>query len=529
MTEQTLPNSSSPAPAANQKPQTYYGYNYAPAAKPPKEPIVFGGSEIFLAVSMLVLGFIFWEWGIIFGASSALGGFLFFMLAVIVCLIYFKSKGIRQNPRSLTALAVVILGALPFVLYDGILIYVFLLFFEFIACLFWIMYTSGTSVSRTLSGFVLSDWVNQNFIIPFGNFGRLFGVLRAASKNRKNSKSLLMGVIGVAISIPVVAIILSLLISADSNFAAIMSDFAEAVNLARIGGWIFEFAVGIPVACYIFGSVFGNTYRRSTEHITKEGSAHTLKGAHKLPPASVYAPVVVLEVIYVIFFAVMSVYLFSAFGGRLPETFSYAEYARKGFFELCGVSAINLCVLIFAYLFAKRSEGEYPKPLRVLTAILSVMTALLITTALSKMFLYVGAYGLSRLRLYTIWFMVLLLLVFITLIVWHVRPFNAGRPIVVAAVVLILALFLANTDGLIAKYNTEQYFNGHLKTVDTEMMGYMSDAALPYLNELKTAAPDPKVRAEAADAIRVHEENTPMLEGDRTSFYDWNLQTAFFT
>ncbi|MDR0851052.1 MAG: DUF4173 domain-containing protein [Clostridiales Family XIII bacterium] len=491
----------------------------------------YGKSDAVLAAFMLVIGFLFWEWGVFGGDGSGAGTFLFFIIAVLSSILYLTHKGLRQNAHSLTALAVVLLGALPFILYDSIAINIFLLFFEFVACLFWIAYSCGTTVSKKLSGFVISDWFNQNFIVSFGNFGGLFGNVLSALRDRKRGKAVLAGVLGVIIAIPVIAGILALLISADNSFADFTKSITDTINLARIGNYIFEFVLGIPVACYIFGAVYGNAHRKHTAHITTENTARLLGRAHALPPASVYTPILLLEIIYMIFFIVMSGYLFSAFGGDLPDSYSYAEYARKGFFELCGVSAINLAVLAFAYLFAKRGAGEYPKTLRILTAILSVMTALLIATAMSKMLLYIGAYGLSQLRVYTFWFMVVLMLVFITLIIWHIRPFNAGRPIVTVAVVLFLALFLANTDGIIAKYNVEQYEHGVLPTVDTQMLAQLSDAALPYLYELKeNEEVDPTVRADAETAIKDHADyNRGMFSDETDRFYSWNLQSYIYS
>jgi hypothetical protein len=229
----------------------------------------------------------------------------------------------------------------------------------------------------------------------------------------------------------------------------------------------------------------------------------------------------------------MGVYLFSAFAGVLPEGFTtYAEYARRGFFELCGVAAINLFVLAFTYSFAKRGAGEYPKALRIFTGLLCVMTELLVVAAVSKMLLYIDAYGLSQLRVYVLWFLVLLFIIFAILIIWHVKPFNAGRPIVVVSVCFLLALFLANTDGLIAKYNVWQYESGKVKTVDMSMLSRMSDAVLPYLARLQENAPDQLIRSDAAWAIeRINERHTygnldRMLPEPRDEFRDWNIQSA---
>ncbi|MFZ3102315.1 MAG: DUF4153 domain-containing protein [Desulfitobacteriaceae bacterium] len=44
-----------------------------------------------------------------------------------------------------------------------------------------------------------------------------------------------------------------------------------------------------------------------------------------------------LNLVFIVYFLSQLTYLFSAFNNRLPELMTYAEYARRGFFELCTV------------------------------------------------------------------------------------------------------------------------------------------------------------------------------------------------
>jgi len=297
--------------------------------------------------------------------------------------------------------------------------------------------------------------------------------------------------------------------------------------------YIAKFLGGIPIACYICGAVYGNVQKRYTTSITKDGAAKGLANAHRIPRVAVLTPLTVLCILYVVYIIVMSVYLFSGLTGKLPdEWFIYSEYARRGFFELCGVAAINLFLLAFTYSFAKREAGEYPRAMRFLTGLLSIMTLLLIATGVSKMLLYVDAYGLSHLRIYTLWFLIALFVVFAVLVIWHIRPFNAGRPIVILSVSLLLVLALANTDGLIAKYNVWQYENGKIRTsaVDTDMLATMSDAVLPYLAELKDNAENFSISLAARTALKKiearHLYGTGMFLESKDNFRYWSVQYA---
>ena len=496
-----------------------------PYVMPTKPSLPFKTYDRVLAIATLALGFIFWKWEILFVPSLGLGIFLFFILTIAVGLIYMEYHGIKQNTKSLICLAIIVGSLLPFILFDRIDIEFFLNLFIITLYVVWVSYSCNTNIAEKLSGFVASDLINQWIIVPFSNFGNIFICIFKRNGENKKEKRVFAAIIGIIVSIPIIVLIISLLIAADDGFANLAKNLPNLLNAVTFDNMIY-FIFGIPVACYIFGSVSGNSNKRSTGKITKEGTATTLANAHKIPTASIYAPLIILNILYVVFFIAMGSYLFSAFAGDLPNAYTYAEYARKGFFELCGVSAINLIIIIFVYCFTKRNPGCYPKNLRGLTGILSGLTILLIATAMSKMLLYIGAYGLTRLRVYTLWFMILLLITFIVILIWHIRPFNAGKPIAIAFVAMVMILFLSNTDGLIAKYNFDQYKNGALPEIDVWNMTYMSDAVVPYLNELKNNASDKSVRDQATQAIYTRKEHSSYEYNPAApDFLRWNLQS----
>jgi hypothetical protein len=406
-----------------------------------------------------------------------------------------------------------------------------LLLFEFAMAFVWVMNTCGSSITKKLSGYIPMDAINQALLVPLSNFPVPFKALANQAKtNKKGDHRILYSAIGIIVAIPVIIGVVALLSSADQNFAMVMGKIAEYININTFGRYLLELLVGIPVACYVFGNIYGNSHNRYRDSFSKKGVDDSLASCRRLPLAVVRAPLFIFAIIYVIFFVSMGVYMFSAFGGGTADGFTYAEYARRGFFELCGVAAINLTIIIFVYLFVRRGAGEYPKSLRTLTTAISSMTLLLIVTAASKMLLYVNMYGLTRLRVYTLWFMVLLLAVFIVLIIWHIRPFNAGKPIAIAFAALVLCLFMSNTDGLIAKYNVEGYESGKFEEVDTEMLATLSDATLPWLAKLADEAPDEEMRNAAKTAITeniiIYSED---VYGESAEWRRWNLQSAMNT
>jgi hypothetical protein len=528
--------------------------------------------DALFALLLVAVGFFFWEWSVIaspFGRSVGIGATLIFLVPLVAAYFYLRRKGFRTTRKSLCAFAVAVMGTLPFMLYGARDINAILIVFEFLAVVLWVAYTCRTTLKQFLSGLVIIDICRQVFVVPFVHCLELFASLGFFFRGKPAlgiAKNLLLVCAGIVVFIPVLLIVLGLLTFADSGFYELISNldkFFSTLDGNEYIRYFNQFLLGIPLACYIFGAIYGN-YKHSsvyarlaaknecaaqTSKVSKiskaayaaEACVHTshaqramraerrIEKLHALPRLALYAPLACLVLIYIVFFMAMGSYVFSAWHGTVPTAFTYAEYARKGFVELCQVSFLNLVVLVVVYLFSARSATGRPRVLRVLAGLICALTCLLIATALSKMYLYVQAYGLTPLRLYSSWFMVVLLLVFLLLLAWHVRSFNVARPLIVGVTVLVLALGLANTDGIIAQYNVERYMTGKTQTIDVNMLDDLFPAAAPALYELKEYAPDAGVRDSAAHKIErysyTRDETTRLFGpyGDEGWYY-WNLQ-----
>ncbi len=151
-----------------------------------------------------------------------------------------------------------------------------------------------------------------------------------------------------------------------------------------------------------------------------------------------------------------------------------------------------------------------------------VFTLALIATAISKMGMYISYYGLTRLRIYTSWFMILLLLLFVIVLLRQFKSFQGTKIAVISCICLFIALCYSNVDGLIAKYNIDRYQAGTLETLDISAFYELSDGAVPYMYELYLDTEDPVIKAELKEVIKWP------LHGsyaDHGSFRDFDLQS----
>jgi len=163
-----------------------------------------------------------------------------------------------------------------------------------------------------------------------------------------------------------------------------------------------------------------------------------------------------LNALFLMFVVVQLRYFFG--GAALVEQTSgltYAEYARRGFFELMTASGLVLPILLGAEALVHRAAAPQVRVFRQLAGLLLGLLAVIMASALQRMRLYVSAYGLSTDRLYATAFMILLLGVF-AWFVWTVLRGQRERFVfgsLMQGLAVLASLHLLNPDAFIVKTN----------------------------------------------------------------------------
>jgi len=481
-----------------------------------KNGMNFNKADIILAFAMLLTGFLYWN--LINIDSLGLGVTLFAVVLCTATIVYFRSAGLVQTKESLVYLGIVILSAVNFTLFDGIVIKAFNFIFLSLSFVYWVCLSAGKRLENKISLYIISDMLRQLFVIPFYNFtGCFVGVSQLFSKNVKG-RGVLSGVVGILFFLPVLILVITLLTDADAAFESLMDQlrFTLTENMLE---YLRDIILGLPVACYLYGLIYGNRYKRDAGNVTIESVNNHVMAFRFVPGVTVFSAMTALNLIYLVFFLAQASYLFSAFTDSLPQSMTYAEYARRGFFELCAVSGINLGVIAVAHLIAKRDKI---KILHGETAVLCFFTIALIATAMSKMGMYISYYGLTRLRVYTSWFMIALIFIFVIVLIRQFRSFNGTRIVAVGCICLFMVLCYGNADGMIAKYNIDRYESGTLESLDVSALSELSDGAVPYLYELYRDTTDPVLKADLKEVIK-----RPVAGSyvEHRSFRDFDLQS----
>jgi hypothetical protein len=172
---------------------------------------------------------------------------------------------------------------------------------------------------------------------------------------------------------------------------------------------------------------------------------------------------VVLGLLDVLFLAFVIVQFRYLFGGAdlvlVSPTLTYAEYARRGFFELVWVAALLLSIMLFLDWLARLDRPREVVIYRVLAGLLVGLLFVVIVSALQRMRLYTQEYGLTELRLYTTAFML-----WITAgAVWYLATVLRDRRerflfgALVAGLVVAGGLDVLNPDDLIVRTNAARH------------------------------------------------------------------------
>lgn len=443
---------------------------------PEKTKRNFTVSDTVFAWLSYIIGYLFCK--SVHTASTPLGSTLFIVILFAATGVFLHA--IKRKPN-ITASAVAISAvtvSLSFVFSSNTFIHFFAFSYAVIAYCYFVYASAGSKFKASFSNFIIADFLKSAVLLPIKYISKI-EMLRAVfqGKTKKSMGFLLKLIIGLAVAAIPTAVVLLLLLY-DASFESLINrifDFDIVTVLSHVAILFYAVFIGAFIYSIYISSVDG----RDIDFLTEEKIRQRESKIRFSPVATSVAASVPLLAVYVIFFISQWKYYISGFTGVLPENFSYAEYAREGFFQLCAVSAINLVIISLIIAFSKKSRF-YSLTIKVLTCVFSAFTLVLISTAIAKMVMYIKCYGLTQKRIYATWFMAVLALVFIAVALSRFIPKIKIATVSSAIVVIAFAgLSLCNVDSIISKYNVDRYLDGSLKTVDVVALSNLGDAAVP--------------------------------------------------
>ena len=327
---------------------------------------------------------------------------------------------------------------------------------------------------------------------------------------------------GVAIAVPVVLVFVALFAAADAVFADVMGDLLGFEVDLGDAAWRTALALAIawPVA--------GGLALASTVPASVAPGSGTQAVPWRAGTTEVATVLIAVIAVFGLFVALQAAYLFGGLDTLAAVGMTYADYARRGFFELVVVAGLAGALIVGA----ERLARERTRAVVALAIGLALLTGVVLVSAALRLRLYQEAYGWTELRLYVLatiaWLAVGVLALVVALATDRVRWI--AHVLGVAALAIGLGLNVIGPVRFITEQNVARVLdpalvppNGSTGLDETYLVGLGDDAvpallrALPALEE----APADYLRADLAvrlDRLRDH----PAL----TDWPAWNAGRA---
>ena len=301
--------------------------------------------------------------------------------------------------------------------------------------------------------------------------------------------------LGALLAVPLLLVFGALFTGADAVFANVVSN-AFAVNVPQLVSHMFQIAFWAALTGgYLRFALLG----RPTAAAATTGGGGTGEVVPALGIVPVATALGLIDLLFLLFVVVQARYFFG--GTTLIEQttgLTYAEYARRGFFELVTASGLVLPTLLGADWLLRGASPDHRRTFRQLAGLLLGLLAVVVASALERMRLYVAAFGLTEIRLYATAFMGYLVVLF-AWFAWTVlrerrKQFAFGA--LLQGFAVLAGLHLLNPDAYIVRQNLAH--PGSERPFDVMYAARLSADAVPVLLAALPTLESPETRCTGA-------------------------------
>lgn len=221
--------------------------------------------------------------------------------------------------------------------------------------------------------------------------------IKIDTKKDKNDKVINI-IFGTIIGVFISGLILVLLTSADAYFDKFLSSIVTNINVDFNLWYVIK---GIIYFVILF--VIGINLFKNKEIALKESKMS------RVNKTVVTTMLFIVNFVFVLFLISEISKLCGNFL-KVPKGYIYSSYAREGFFQLLFVTLINFGIIL--YLIYKTNLVKEDKKVKCLVLSLIAFSIFLIFNSYYRMFLYIGKFGFTNLRLQVILFLFMEIILF---------------------------------------------------------------------------------------------------------------------
>ncbi|MCP4421529.1 MAG: DUF4173 domain-containing protein, partial [Chloroflexi bacterium] len=327
-------------------------------------------------------------------------------------------------------------------------------------------------------------------LLPLRVFGRSVALaspvirpsvnVESLKKNgRRNIFPLLRGLL---LALPVLLIFTLLLTSADLIFADYVDELFSLDIFEHIAEWMWR---GMLILLFS-GLLAGGLALALTRRANEDEQSSLEKGLSSLPRhfsigfIETGTILVLVSMLFAAFVAIQFTYLFGGAANVTEAGYTFADYARRGFFELLTVAILTMLLVLGLNWLARRESKGQIRLFSGLGSLLIGLVLVMLVSAWRRMALYEAAFGYTELRLivYVCMAWLAVTLIWFLLTLW-LRPDRFAIGALLAVMGFLITLNLINPDAFIAQNNLDRY--AATGDLDAVYLANLSDDAVPQL------------------------------------------------
>lgn len=271
---------------------------------------------------------------------------------------------------------------------------------------------------------------------------------------------------GIALAAPVVVGIGALLATGDEAFSELLSGVTDSGIASHLG-------------LLAIGGFVGFSLLRST---ALDDAAPLSDSTRKLGPIESITVLWSLGALYTLFAAAQVVASFSNLGEVLESPVATRVWVHDGFFRLMWASAITLATLFTIDHVARVEDRRQRRWYRSSVVGVVALTLVAVAVAVFRIAQYSHTFGLTMLRLYSMWFAGWIGVVFVlfSISTWGIGARRRWFPssVVIASLVVLFTVNLTNPERMVAEYNLDrapQTDLGHLARLSDDGIAVLAD------------------------------------------------------
>ena len=330
---------------------------------------------------------------------------------------------------------------------------------------------------------VFVNWLAAIFTRPFA---LLNGTARLSTEapieNQRSVRRKILAVMrGLALAVPVIFVLTILLSSADPIFEGQIKRIVDLFRFEKLIEYLYRLFYILVIGFIFLGTLLHAIFPK------KEAAAPDPNQPAIIPFLGFIESAVVLvavDLLFLLFVVIQFRYLFGGQANITTTGYTFSDYARRGFFELIIVAQITLMIYIALSAATKSDTAARLRTFTILTVLLFAQVLVMLASAWMRLQLYEDAYGFTRLRTYTHFFipwLAILLVITILLEILHRRG-RFAVSLLACSVGFALSLGLINIDGTIVRLNVQRAVTG--EELDLNYLAGLSNDAVPAMVSL---------------------------------------------